>query len=317
MGGLFGGGSKKQTVVQQVKLPKWVEEAGQENYERAKELSERPFPKYDEPRIVGFSGDTTEAFNRIRSGGYDWRTPFMEATGLVSSASKSSLPSTDLSQYINPYMDPVINEVVRQGDIARRKIGQSAAQAGAYGSGRHGVLEGEQLRAQSEAIAKTMAGAFENAQRMALADRSSALQGAQLLGQLSGAGQQMDYRDIAALLGIGAQQEARDQAALDQAYQDFLAEYEWPIEMLNLRTSTLGATPYSRSTTGVTTTPGASPLSQALGLGLAGLSIFGGLGGFSGLGSLFGAAPSIGGGGMGALSYMMPNPAGPGFVPMI
>ncbi len=87
------------------------------------------------------------------------------------------------------------------------------------------------------------------------------------LGQL---GQQLGLTDINTLLGTGQQQQNIGQQNLDTAYQDFLRQFNYPIENLNLRNATLAGQPYPTSTTTTQTQPGPSTSSQVVG-GLTGL----------------------------------------------
>lgn len=99
-------------------------------------------------------------------------------------------------------------------------------------------------------------------QQTDLSQQGLNLQGADLQGKLAKLGQDMNFADIAAAMGIGQQQQAQDQKNLDLGYQDFLTEQNYPLQMLNMRTSTLSGQPYTGSVYG----PGPSGAAQGLGL---------------------------------------------------
>jgi hypothetical protein len=264
----FGGDDSPppQTVNQVNQIPEWASRGGEANFELAKQIGARPYPSYDKPRLAGFSGDTTKAFDMVRSSSGSWIPEFAAATGAAGKVAGASLPGTDLKPYMNPYMGAVTDEIARQGAISRRQIGQAAASRGARDSARHGILEGEQLRGENDAIARTMAGAFTNAQQAALADRQSQLQGADMLAKIGAGKQTLTLQDIQAMLGIGGAQQQQEQQGLDLQREDFVNQVQWPVENLNLRTATLSGTPLS-STRLQTTAGGAAPNSGAQNLG--------------------------------------------------
>lgn len=102
-----------------------------------------------------------------------------------------------------------------------------------------------------------------------LTGRAQTIDASRAQGDLSRLGQSMNYTDIAALQDIGKQQQGMNQSNMDLAYQDFLAEQNYPQEQLNMLISALNQTPYSRTTYG----PQASGMGQGIGalLSLAGL----------------------------------------------
>jgi hypothetical protein len=73
----------------------------------------------------------------------------------------------------------------------------------------------------------------------------------------------------------GSLRREMEQAEKDQAYVDFLAQRDWNKEQLNWFTGLLSGTPYNtQNTAQMTTSPGASPISQGVGLGMAGLGAY-------------------------------------------
>ena len=101
-------------------------------------------------------------------------------------------------------------------------------------------------------------------------------------GQLADLGQrgsQLGYQDAAAMLDIGQRQEGQEQQGLDTAYQDFLRQLNYPIEMLNLQTSVASGQPYGTSSITEQEQLSGSSTAQTLGA-------FGALAG--GIGSFFG-----------------------------
>jgi hypothetical protein len=99
----------------------------------------------------------------------------------------------------------------------------------------------------------------------------------------------MGMRDAASLEAIGGAIEGREQMNRDFDYQKYLEQLNYPIEMLNLRTSVMSGTPYGKTTT--TTSPGGNQFAQNLG---AFASLAGGVGSLGGSGGLGGLAKTVG-----------------------
>lgn len=142
------------------------------------------------------------------------------------------LANTDLTAYLNPYTQSVVDTTMAQLDRARQSAisqGQGAAtRAGAYGGSRHGVADAETNRGYFDTAAGTIANLYNagygNAQQAALTDIgnrlnadqfnvNAGLQGAQqrlsasnLLGQL-GLNRSANQRaDVTTQADLGAQQ---------------------------------------------------------------------------------------------------------------
>jgi len=80
-------------------------------------------------------------------------------------------------------------------------------------------------------------------------------------GSLAQQGQAMNLKDLAALAGVGAEQQGQQQKSLDLAYQDFLNQRQYPQQQLDFMSSIIRGLPMS--TSGATTNTG--PLSNQYG----------------------------------------------------
>ncbi len=109
------------------------------------------------------------------------------------SVSAGQIGTTNLSQYMNPYTQNVIDtsmaDLDRQRQMTQQQNSASAAAAGAFGGSRQGLVEAETNRGFADAAARTTAGlqqqGFLNAQQMAGQDIASRMQ-AQLANQSAG-----------------------------------------------------------------------------------------------------------------------------------
>ena len=210
------------------------------------------------------------------------------------------------SQYMSPYMQSVVGvqqqEAQRQADIAGTQRSAQATGAGAFGGSRQAIMDAEAARnlaTQKGAIQATgLQNAYAQAQQQYNADQArqmqaqqaaeqsrqygagygmqglqTALQGAGQLGTLGGQQfqQGMDVNKLQQ--ATGATQQAQQQQALTQQYQDFLTQKQAPYQQLSYMSDMLRGLPMSQSTQQLFQAP-PTALSQAgtLGLGAYGVS---------------------------------------------
>jgi hypothetical protein len=96
---------------------------------------------------------------------------------------------------------------------------------------------------------------------------------ASLVADLEAQARTGDIQAAQLLETIGKQQEARQQAGLDIGYEDFLRQSGYDQEQLGFLSSILQGLPLRDSGTITEQTP-YNPVQQALGAGLAGLSLY-------------------------------------------
>lgn len=204
-------------------------------------------------------------------------------------------------QYMNPYMQSVVNvqqaAAQRQADIARTGRNAQAVQAGAFGGSRQAITDAEANRAladQQGAIqAQGLNTAFSQAQQQFNADQAARMQAQQAnIGQqqfgatlgmqglqtgLQAAGQlgQLGQNVYGQQMGInqlqnqyGAQQQALEQAKINQQIQDYATAQQYPmLQLANMNALTRGL-PMQSATTQMYQAP-PSMASQLAGLGTA------------------------------------------------
>jgi len=208
--------------------------------------------------------------------------------------------STQMQQYMSPYqsqvIDTTLSEFDRQKAIQEKSIADQAIASGAFGGGREGVQRAEFAsqsgRDRAALQAQLLQQGFGQAQqarqqdiqnRFGLGQAQSGLAGQQLgLGQfqagLAGQVPQLQRADISTLGQVGAAQQAQTQAELDAARQGARTEAYEPLERLGFFgqgvTGLMGGYPAQYN---FQSTPAASPLQTALGLGTGLAGIFGAL----------------------------------------
>ena len=188
------------------------------------------------------------------------------------------------ASYMSPYMQSVVDiqtrEAQRQADIAGTQRGAQAAGAGAFGGSRQAIMEAEAARnlaqqkgdiqAQGSQAAYQQAQAQFNAeqqrtqQAQQMAEQSKqygaglGMQGVQQAGamasQLGALGQQQ-YGQQMGILGAqaqtGAQQQALEQARINQAMQNYATQQQYPMMQLGVMSNMLRGLPMQSSTTGM------------------------------------------------------------------
>ena len=208
--------------------------------------------------------------------------------------------SAQMQQYMSPYqsqvIDTTLSEFDRQRAIQEKSIADQAIASGAFGGGREGVQRAEYQsqsdRDRAALQAQMLQQGFGQAQqarqqdiqnRFGLGQAQSGLAQQQLgLGTfqsgLAGQVPQLQRADISTLGQVGAAQQAQTQAELDAQRQAArTAAYE-PLERLGFFgqgvTGLMGGYPAQYQ---FSSTPPASPLQTALGLGTGLAGIFGAL----------------------------------------
>ena len=208
--------------------------------------------------------------------------------------------SSQMQQYMSPYqsqvIDTTLSEFDRQKAIQEKSIADQAIASGAFGGGREGVQRAEFAsqsgRDRAALQAQLLQQGFGQAQqarqqdiqnRFGLGQAQSGLAQQQLgLGSfqsgLAGQVPQLQRADISTLGQVGAAQQAQAQAELDATRQGArTAAYE-PLERLGFFgqgvTGLMGGYPAQYN---FQSTPPASPLQTALGLGTGLAGIFGAL----------------------------------------
>ncbi len=300
-GGGKGGAKRPQTVTSETKLPEWVEQAGQQNLALANEIASRPYQAYGGERIAGFTGDQLAMQQGVRdmqgqySGMFDQPLSVAgnAATYTPDQVAAGQFPGTNLSAYMNPYTQNVIDRSLSTLNDQRLQAlntnADSAISSGAFGGSRHGVMEGvtnaQSARAAGDLAANLYNQNFTNAQSLWQSDRDSALQAslanqnaglqgnaqhlqaAGLLGSLATDKQTARANELSMLDTIGQQQQGMEQARLDNLYQNWLDAKNHDLEGLNIRSAALSNTPYGTSTTQVSKEEKqrGDPISGALG----------------------------------------------------
>ena len=216
--------------------------------------------------------------------------PFLaDAKTAATGATALTGPMTDAqtTAYMSPYQTSVIDTTLAEFDRqAQAQKASQAAQAlgipGAFGGGREGVLQAEYQSASDRNRAALQSGllqqGFQQAQAARQQDLANQMGLANLQSGLGARAQDFSRAQISGLGGLGAQQQAQQQAILDAQRQTAQMAVDDPRRRLSMLGA--GITQLTPGAGAVTISdaepaPSASPLTTALGLGLAGADIYG------------------------------------------
>ena len=256
-------GSDNSTSTITTDVPDYIESFARGTLNQADQVSQQAYQPYGGPRVAGFTGDQTAAFDMARDSAGNWVPAWQLASDTAGNLANQSFANVDMNAYMNPYMQGVIDPIRQQGAAQRAQLEREAVASGAWGGGRHGVVEAQQRRNEDQIVAQALASGFESSANRYYQDQAGRAQGAQLSGQLAGVGSELAGIDINRLLGIGGQQQMLGQANLDTAYGDFAEQRDWPMRGLNVRSGAITGTPYETSQT--QTGPAANNTAQTIG----------------------------------------------------
>jgi hypothetical protein len=323
-----------------IKIPDWMRDAGEDNYNWAKEALTRGFQPYEGQRVVGQNGDELAAAGMIRNTAsglnpfsgyaknafqtYGTSSPFdFDFNTIVDEKG----PLGTIESYMNPYLqkvlDPVMRQINERGEQQRNSIGSSATMSGAFGDARHGVVEGDQYRdeaqlgadttnkAWSDAFMSAMGLRQQDAGRAFATDQAQAGENRAALDRLRQSGIDLtglDRYDVSRSLGLasalgesGRGARGVDQARADFDFSEFMRKSGFDANSAAFLTSLLAGTPYNKKTTSSQTQTVAEPNNS--GWQAIG-SLAGSLFGMPGMGNMFGGMGAGTGGGGAPMQYM-------------
>ena len=227
--------------------------------------------------------------------------PGLNAAQALAWNAASPIGAGQILQYQNPYTQNVIDTTQKQFNqanaVQQGALLSSLAAQGALGNSRtadaQALMANQQQQAQAPVIAGLENQSYIQAVQTALAEQQAQAQGAYGVGSLAQAAQ------AAGLQGAGAQVQAgtleqTTQQQLDAAkYQQFLMQQAFPYQQLQWEAGIGTGVGSQMGGTSTTTGPAPSLLGQIAGLGLAGVGVLGGTGGFGPTGYATNFAKSI------------------------
>ncbi len=196
----------------------------------------------------------------------------------------SGITGAQIQEAMSPYQQAVTDIEKRESQKAFEqnvlpKIRAAQVAQGSFGGTRGTLLEaqslGEQQKLLSDIQTKGSQAAFADARAALDAERMRQGQASTNLANIAGAGFKTGLAELGAQQGVGEAKQAQTQAALDEAYRQFLQEKDEPYQAMQKYQQVVSGAPIS-TTTYAPPPPPQPSLGQQL------------IGGLAGVGSLYG-----------------------------
>jgi hypothetical protein len=266
---------------------------------KAEAATDAPYQAYGGQRIAEASPEQQAA--RAGVAGMTQPGQFAAGTGLVGAGGLSSLAAgqqymgmaTDpgaQQAFMSPYMQNVLDvqkqQAVRDAQQQQLAANLGSVRQGTYGGARQTLAMTERERNLQDQLAKIQATGLQSAYDQAIKSMQfgtqAGIQGAGQAAQAGAALGQLGTQQQAAGIELAKAQEAfggmgqaERQKALDQAYQDFITQQQYPYKQLGFMSDILRGSANLAGTGGKTIyeAPG-SATAQLLGTGLGAASIY-------------------------------------------
>lgn len=300
-----------QTNISQTTIPDYAKPYVETLLGKAQALTtDTPYKAYPGERTAGFTDLQNQAFKGIGQLGPAGQ--LTTATDLAQQAGLGALGTNyqagqfgpqQFAQQVGGYMSPYIQQALipqmrearRQADISATQQQAQAVGAGAFGGARDAIMRAERERNLATQLGDIQATGLQNAYMQAanqyqqgaqLGEQSrqfgaglglqglqTGLQAAGALGNL-GATQFGQQAQALGMQGeMGGVQQQQQQNVLNQQYQDFLNQKQYPYQQLGFMSDMLRGLPLSQTSTAMYQNP--STLSQVAGLGTAAAGAYG------------------------------------------
>ena len=201
-------------------IPQWVSDAGQQNYAFAQNVANQPLTQYQGQMVADVSPQTQQSWDLAAQSGNVGQDQYgasqagylnslgqnvqnVTDPGNAASVKASTIAGTNLSPYLNPYTQNVIDSTmpIYQQALGQQQVGNQNAASGAnaFGGSRMGVQQGVTQAQGAQGMAQMAAGLnqanFQQAQAAAQTDAATRNQ----VGEANQANQQTNLnRNLAA-----------------------------------------------------------------------------------------------------------------------
>jgi len=300
------GGSQTSTNTQSTTIDPAVMAKWNDVYSRATSAADstaNPYSTYGGELVAGFTDPQNTAMgyamgNLDNAQGINYYNTLNSQLG----QDIGSIASTDLSAYMNPYTDQVVNRSLSAIDDSRKQalqgVGDQAQAAGAFGGDRQAILEGETNRQYgdlaADAAANLYQNAYTNAQSAAQQDITNRYNQIGQQSNLANLGLNAQNSALTGAYGIGSDLQSTNQLADSANWEQYYNNTMFPQQQASYLAGIMSGMPYGTTTTGTSTTPTSSNIgSSLLGGGLLGSTLFPKILG-SGVSSLGGSALGAG-----------------------
>jgi len=243
-----------------------------------------PMPVLPAYQVAGMAPGQEQAIQRGMQGIGAYLPYTQQAREGLTAAQQMATPQ-GINQYMSPYQQQVIDvamqNINRQGDIARQNAQAQAVRSGAFGGSRAGIQQAELERGLADTRNATIANLLNQGYQQAA---NQSLQSAQLQGQLGqGIGalgaqlQGLGQQDVTFQYGLGQQQQGQQQRELDALRASQLQSAYQPFQQLGFLSDIYKGAPSTQMAVTTTSAPAPSPFQQIAGLATGTLATAGAL----------------------------------------
>jgi hypothetical protein len=238
----------------------------------AKALAETT-PQLPNYQIAGLSQAQQSALTQGQQGIGAYMPYLTGAAGMLGGATQQ-FNQADAQRFMNPYQQQVIDQslqqINRQGDIARQNLQAQAVRSGAFGGSREGIQRAELERGLADQRNQTILGGLQQGYTQALgaseAEKNRLMQGSQAGAGIASLTQQLGQGDTNFLYNLGQAQQRQSQAELDALRSSQLQQTMQPFQNLAFLSDIYKGAPSTQMTAGTVTQPAPSPFQQFAGL---------------------------------------------------
>ena len=298
-----GGGGPQESTTYTTNLPEYAAPYYTRMVERGEALSQEGYQPYDAQRIAGFTPSQQQTFQEtlgMQTPGELGRASAFTGAGTLSALEASQFApeqfgTAQMQQYMSPFQQGVTDIARRQAAEDARRIQQQtnlgSTRQGTYGGARQLLAQTERekglLQTLSDIQMKGSQSAFENAQQQFERDQArrmvatdlglrgiqTSLQGAGQMAQIGKDIQATDLGRLQAQQSVANAEQQMEQRRLDQSYQDFIAQREYPYRQLEFYNAMLRGLPVQANTTSTQYNAQPNIAQQVLGYGIPALAL--------------------------------------------
>ena len=282
---LCGGGSPSQGPTQMTtntsNLPDYLQPYVTRNVAAAESVAGTPYQAYQGEQVAGFNQNQANTQANIMG---------MQTPGQFAPANQATLdvmnkswtnPGTAAS-YMNPYQQNVTDiakyEAARQSGIQGTQDASTFANAGAFGGSRQGVVDAERERnlgvLQNQIQQQGANQAYQTGMQQYNTEQQQLAGAANQLSNLGAQQQQSNLSLLGAQAGVGAQQQALQQAYDTQAQANFQNQVDYQKQQANWMAGIIHGTPVTANSNVQQFQAPPNTTAQLAGLGIAGLGAY-------------------------------------------
>ena len=270
---------QSQAPVQQqqanTELPEWAKPYAKDILAKGQALTDvnqNPYQQYNQSRVAGFSPMQQQAMQNAQGMsvapqiGQGTAAAVGAGLGGVNVAGQANQYGfqNQVGGYMNPYLQmslaPQLAEANRNYDISGTRQQAAATGAGAFGGSREAIMAAENERNRNTGLSSIIGQgyntAFNNAQQQYNQNLQNQLQGYGLLGSSANALGQLGQNQYSQNMGInqlqnqyGTAQQNLAQTGLNNAYQDFQNQQNYPYKQLGFMSDMIRGLPLGQQST--------------------------------------------------------------------